>query len=95
MALNPPPMLPVPEGHALRQAFYLINDFPGRWEGGEVWVERYEGGVNDGVSSLIIGENDWGAAWALSPGGNPLFPLVPGGEPQRERSFKFGIRRIY
>ena len=46
------------------------------------------------MSSLIIGENDWGAAWALSPGGNPLFPLVPGGESQRERSFKFGVNLV-
>jgi len=93
-ALNPPALLPVPDGHALRQAFYLINRFPGRWDGGNVWVERYEGGVNDGVSSLVIGGHDWAAAWALSPGGNPLFPLVPGGEPQREMAFRFGVNLV-
>jgi hypothetical protein len=93
-ALDPPALLPVPDGHALRQAFYLINRFPGRWDGGNVWVERYEGGVNDGVSSLVIGGHDWAAAWALSPSGNPLFPLVPGGEPQREMAFRFGVNLV-
>ena len=93
-ALNPPALLPVPDGHALRQAFYLINRFPGRWDGGNVWVERYDGDVNDGVSSLVIGGHDWAGAWALSPGGNPLFPLVPGGEPQREMAFRFGVNLV-
>ena len=89
--LNLPPLSVVPQGHALTQSFYLIDHFPGRWESGDVWVEQYQGGVNDGVSSLVIGGNDWAAAWALSPSGNPLFPVVPGGERQRELAFRFGI----
>ena len=92
--LNPPALVPVPDGHALRQAFYLISSFPGRWDGDDVWVESYEGDVNDGVSSLIIGGHDWARAWALSPSGNPLFPLVPGGEPQREMAFRFGVNLV-
>jgi len=93
-SLNPPALVPIPDGHALRQAFYLISSFPGRWEGDDVWVESYEGDVNDGVSSLIIGGHDWARAWALSPSGNPLFPLVPGGEPQREMAFRFGVNLV-
>ena len=60
--LNLPPMLPVPAGHALTRAFYLIDAFPGRWTSGQVWVESYEGDVNDGVSSIVIGGNDYAAA---------------------------------
>ncbi len=93
-SLNPPVLVPIPDGHALRQAFYLISSFPGRWDGDDVWVESYEGDVNDGVSSLIIGGHDWARAWALSPSGNPLFPLVPGGEPQREMAFRFGVNLV-
>ncbi|MDP6352571.1 MAG: DUF4159 domain-containing protein [Alphaproteobacteria bacterium] len=89
--LNVPPLVVVPDGHALTQAFYLLDRFPGRWDSGKVWVERYEGDVNDGVSSLVIGGNDWASAWALEANGMPLYPLVPGGERQREMAFRFGI----
>jgi hypothetical protein len=89
--LDIPPLIQVPEGHILTKAFYLMRDFPGRWTGGQVWVERHEGGVNDGVSSLIIGSHDWAAAWALDEGRRPMFAVVPGGERQREAAFRFGI----
>ena len=56
-----------------------------------MWVERYEGGSNDGVSSLIIGSHDWAAAWALDAQRRPMFAMVPGGERQREMAFRFGI----
>jgi hypothetical protein len=89
--LDIPPLIQVPEDHILTKAFYLMRDFPGRWTGGQVWVERHEGGVNDGVSSLIIGSHDWAAAWALDQGRRPMFAVVPGGERQREAAFRFGI----
>ncbi len=89
--LNLPPLTPVPPDHVLTRAFYLIQDFPGRWTGGRVWVERYEGGVNDGVSSLIIGSHDWAAAWAIDERRRPMFAVVPGGERQREMAYRFGV----
>ena len=81
----------MPEDHILTRAFYLMPAFPGRWTGGQVWVERHPGGVNDGGSSLIIGSHDWAAAWALDDGRRPMFAVVPGGERQREDAFRFGI----
>ncbi|MEE2981372.1 MAG: DUF4159 domain-containing protein, partial [Pseudomonadota bacterium] len=92
--LDIPPLYPVPEDHILTRAFYLMPDFPGRWTGGQVWVERHPGGVNDGVSSLIIGSHDWAAAWALDEGRRPMFAVVPGGERQREDAFRFGINLV-
>jgi hypothetical protein len=89
--LNVPPLLPVPQDHALTRAFYLIDSFPGRWQSGQVWVERYEGGVNDGVSSIVIGGNDYAAAWALDDRGFSVFPVVPGGDRQREKARRFGV----
>ena len=89
--LNVPPLIKVPPGHALTQSFYLLDRFPGRWDGGSVWVERYEGDVNDGVSSVVIGGNDWAAAWALDDQGYPIYPVVPGGQRQRELAFRFGV----
>ena len=89
--LNIPPLRPVPPDHALTRAFYLIDRFPGRWDGGDVWVERYEGGVNDGVSSIVVGGNDYAAAWARDADGFPLYPVVPGVDRQREWALRFGI----
>ena len=56
-----------------------------------MWVERHEGDVNDGVSSIVIGGNDYAAAWALDDDGFPLYPLVPGGDRQREMAYRFGV----
>ncbi len=92
--VNVGPLQPVPPDHVLTRAFYLLQDFPGRWAGGRVWVERHEGGVNDGVSPLVIGGNDWAAAWAMDDRRRPLFAAVPGGERQRELAFRFGINLV-
>mgnify|MGYP002878897845 CR=1 FL=1 len=39
--------------------------------------------IQDGVSSIILGFNDWAKAWALDNNNLALFPVVPGGERQR------------
>jgi hypothetical protein len=92
--LSIPPLSPVPEDHVLTRSFYLISTFPGRWAGGTVWVESREGRINDGVSSVIIGGNDWAGAWAIDESGRPLFAVVPGGEAQREAAFRFGVNLV-
>ncbi len=38
--LDLPPLEPVPPDHVLTKAFYLLQSFPGRWDGGKVWVEK-------------------------------------------------------
>ena len=92
--LNLPTLEPVPPDHVLTKAFYLMQEFPGRWAGGRVWVERGDAHTNDGVSSVIIGSNDWAAAWAIDDAGRPMFPVVPGGERQREMAFRFGVNLV-
>jgi hypothetical protein len=89
-----PALMPVSKGHILTKAFYLLNEFPGRWTGGAVWVERLSGHANDGVSSVIIGANDFAAAWAVDSAGQPSFPVVPGGARQREMAYRFGINVV-
>ncbi len=37
--LDIPRLEPVPEGHVLTKSFYLLRRFPGRWDGGQLWVE--------------------------------------------------------
>jgi hypothetical protein len=92
--LEVPPLQPVPPEHVLTRAFYLLQDFPGRYAGGEVWVEQGDAHVNDGVSSIIIGSHDWAAAWAVGESGEPMFPAVPGGERQRELAYRFGVNLV-
>jgi hypothetical protein len=100
--LDLPPLEPVPPDHVLTKTFYLIQDFPGRWEGGKVWVEALppagpdsgpaRGG--DGVSPVIIGGNDWAAAWAVDAQGRPLAEVTPGGDEQREMAYRFGVNVV-
>jgi hypothetical protein len=92
--LDIPPLVPVPPDHVLTKAFYLIQDFPGRFAGGQLWVEVGNGRVNDGVSSVILGGNDWAGAWATDEAGRPLSAVVPGGEQQRETAYRFGINLV-
>lgn len=92
--LDVPPLVPIPPDHVLTKAFYLLQDFPGRYTGGQVWVERHGGGSNDGVSALVIGGNDWASAWAVDAQGRPMAAVIPGGERQREMSYRFGINLV-
>jgi Domain of unknown function (DUF4159) len=92
--LDIPPLEPLPPDHVLTKSFYLMQDFPGRWAGGQLWVEPTEDAVNDGVSSVIVGGNEWAGAWAIGRNGQPLYAVVPGGEPQREMAYRFGVNLV-
>ena len=101
--LDLPRLEPVPDNHVLTKSFYLLRSFPGRWDGGQLWVEA-EAPENstqgrrakhaDGVSSVIITSNDFASAWALDANLRPLYPTVPGGEAQREMAFRTGINIV-
>ncbi len=101
--LDIPRLEPVPEGHVLTKSFYLLGSFPGRWDGGALWVEAQakddrqserRARHSDGVSSLLVTSNDFAAAWALDANNRPIYPAVPGGEVQRELSFRSGINIV-
>ncbi|MEM6481402.1 MAG: DUF4159 domain-containing protein [Pseudomonadota bacterium] len=105
--LDVPPLEPIPPDHVLTRTFYLLQDFPGRHTGRSVWVEaappdaeQVEGmpfrNLNDNVTPVVIGGNDWASAWAIDEQGNPLFPVGRGfaGERQRELSFRFGVNLV-
>ena len=93
-SIKMPPLVPIPPDHVLTKSFYLMHDFPGEWDAGSLWVEPASDHVNDGVSSVIVGPNDWAGAWAVDEHGHPMFPVVPGGEPQREIAFRFGVNLV-
>ena len=92
--LDIPALIEVPGDHVLTKAFYLMRDFPGRWQGGRVWVQQPDERVNDGVSSVIIGSNDYAAAWAIDVNGRPMFPMATGSARQRELAFRFGVNLV-
>ena len=92
--LDIPPLMTVPDDHVLTKAFYLLQDFPGRYVGGPVWVERNPGGEKDGVTSLVIGGNDWAAAWAMDENGRPLAPTQPNTPRHREFAYRFGVNLL-
>ncbi len=89
--LEIPPLAPVPPGHVLTKAFYLMQDFPGRFSGGTLWTDASDKQLNDGVSPVLVGSNDWAGAWAVNQRGRPLNAVVPGGERQRELAYRFGV----
>jgi hypothetical protein len=105
--LDIPPLEPIPADHVLTRTFYLLQDFPGRFAGQTIWVEasppdaeQVEGmpfrNLNDGVTPVIIGGNDWASAWAADDYGVPLFPVGRGfaGERQREIAYRFGVNVV-
>ena len=98
--LDIPPLEMVPPEHVITKAFYLLQSFPGRWNDGRLWVEASQvdalgvEGRADGVSSIVIGSNDYAAAWAVGGDGRPLYPAVPGGERQREMAYRTGLNIV-
>ncbi|MEO8715068.1 MAG: DUF4159 domain-containing protein, partial [Acetobacteraceae bacterium] len=89
-----PPLAPLTVDHVLARAFYLLRDYPGRYEGGTVWVQRDEDRANDGVSQVVIGGNDWAAAWAVDADGHNPYAAIPDGERQRLLAYRFGVNLV-
>lgn len=105
--LDIPPLEPIPQDHVLTRSFYLLQDFPGRFAGTQVWVESAPDAeaasegmpfrqLNDGVTPIVLGGNDWASAWAIGANGAPMFPVGRGmgGERQRETAFRFGVNLV-
>jgi len=104
--LDIPPLEPLPPDHVLTRSFYLLQSMPGRHDG-PIWVEaappdaeQAEGmpfrNLNDGVTPVVIGGNDWASAWAVDETGQPMFPVGRGqaGERQREIAGRFGVNLV-
>ncbi len=107
VGLDIPALEPVPQDHVLTRTFYLLQDFPGRHASRDVWVEAAPAttelsdgmpfrDLNDGVTPVVVGGNDWASAWAQDETGNPSVPIGRGlaGERQREIALRFGVNLI-
>jgi hypothetical protein len=92
--IETPPLIAMPSDHVLTKSFYLLSDMPGRWQGGKMWIEAGNGRVNDGVTTIVIGSNDYAGAWAVDQRGRGVMPVTPGGETQREMAFRVGVNLV-
>jgi len=104
-SLDIPELEPVPREHVLTKTFYLLRDFPGRFDSGQTWVETlpreddedaasHPARGGDGVSPIIITSNDLAGAWAIRPDGQPMLPMSPGEPRQREFAFRAGVNIV-
>ena len=102
-----PALETMPQDHVLTRAFYLLQDFPGRYTQPDIWleaapqaIEKAEGmpfrNLNDGVSPVVIGANDWAAAWAVDAQGRQMFPIGRNASQsrQRELAYRFGVNLV-
>ena len=92
--LDIPPLTILPPGNVLNRTFYLLHGTPGRYDGAPVWVATTEDSGNDGVSPVIIGADDWAAAWATDGNGGYPFATIPGGDAQRTAAYRFGVNAV-
>jgi hypothetical protein len=104
-SLDIPELEPVPRDHVLTKTFYLLRDFPGRFDTGQLWVEALPSADEDeaanrparggdGVSSILISSNDFAGAWATRSDGQPMLPMVEGEPRQREMAFRAGVNIV-
>jgi hypothetical protein len=103
-SLDLPELETVPRDHVLTKSFYLLQDFPGRFTSGNLWVETLPASeeeqadrparAGDGVSPILITSNDLAGAWAISADGQPMLPLTPGEPRQREFAYRVGVNIV-
>ena len=98
--LNVPALEPVPEDHVLTKAFFILDEFPGRFRGSDLWVEASVNAqsrqdrpvrVGDGVTPIMITGNDLAGAWAIDANGEPMLPTVPADPMQRIYAYRAGV----
>jgi hypothetical protein len=107
-SLDIPELEPVSKDHVLTKTFFLLRDFPGRFNTGQLWVEalpaqedldgetenRRPARAGDGVSSILITSNDLAGAWAMRPDGQQMLPMVASEPRQREMAYRSGVNIV-
>ncbi len=80
----------VPADHVIFKSFYLLDRPLGRL----AIAPALEAVIRDGRIVAAYVANDLGGAWARDDFGNYDFPCEPGGERQRELSFRMGVNIV-
>jgi hypothetical protein len=92
-AIFPPPakgLEVIPSDHVVYKSFYLLDKPVGRL----ALAPAMEGLIRDGRLVCAYIPNDLGGAWSRDDFGNYDFPCEPGGEKQRELSFRLGVNLL-
>ena len=105
-SLDIPELEPVPRDHVLTNTFYLLRDFPGRFNSGQLWVEALPAVNEDDELSHV----PCAAATACrrsssrrmtsrvrgrcGSDGQPMLPMVEGEPRQREIAFRAGVNIV-
>jgi hypothetical protein len=92
--LSLPPLEPLTTANVLAHCFYIVPDFPGRFTGAPIYLATDAARDADGVTPVLIGQNDWVGAWAHDANGNPEQTPIPGGEDQRMIAERFGTNLV-
>ena len=77
----------VPRDHVVYKTFYLLDAPVGRL----AISSSMEGVIQDGRLAVAYVQNDLGGAWERDNFGNYRYRCEPGGERQREMSFRLGV----
>jgi hypothetical protein len=75
-------------------SFYIVQSFPGKFTGSPVFIATAASRDADGVTPIIIGENDWAGAWARDANGDPEQTPLPDGDDQRVTADRFGTNLV-
>ncbi|NLH82312.1 MAG: DUF4159 domain-containing protein, partial [Phyllobacteriaceae bacterium] len=101
--LDLPALEPVPADHVLGRTFYLLQTFPGRFDG-RLWIAaggepRDDGetagrpvGAADGVSPILVTGNDLAGAWAEADDGED--PTASTDPRAREMALRVGVNIV-
>jgi hypothetical protein len=84
------PLQPLAAAHTVFQSFYLLREVPGR-----KLVRPFLYGIEvEDLTPVVFCANDLGGAWDGDPLGGYTYPCTPGGERQRELSFRLGVNLV-
>lgn len=84
ISLNP--LVRMSEDGALTKSFYLVSRLPGSSNGTTIWIEAPLSGDGNDITSVIIGQENWAAAWRGR--------TVPQGSEAHEDALKSGINMV-
>lgn len=77
----------IPEDHVIYKSFYLVAQTAGR----KLRAPYLEGLKYQDRYAIIYSQNDLGGAWARDAFGRWEYEVTPGGERQREVTFRLGV----
>ncbi len=77
-----------------RASFYLLQDFPGRFAGDTVWVQRDQDRSQRQRQPGDHRRHRLGGAWAIDAAGHNPYAAIPGGARQRTLAYRFGVNLV-